>query len=857
MAEKRPTRANTKTDTKQPKVKKRKKVTKKKVFWSLFFTIAIAVFCALLGYIYIMLNGEKLYMENKDKLVMNESSKLYDRNGKLMHELSIQQGDPVESDQIPQLLKDAFIATEDKRFHDHSGVDIWSIGRAAVKDIMARSMVEGGSTITQQLAKNIFLTREKTFFRKATELSIAMTLERKMSKDEIITMYLNRINFGGQRYGIKAASEYYFGVKDLNQLEVWQMATLAAMPKGPTKYNPVRNPEVSMERRAIVLQLMEEQKYITSEERNVAKAVVYDYTPLAKKQQYFAFIDYVMSEAEEKTGLTADDLNLGGYKIYTTMDLNAQKVIEKEFADDSNFEKSPDDTMVQASMMITNNQTGSIVALMGGRDYESKGFNRVTSSRRQPGSAIKPIVSFAPALESGQFTSASQLSNQKQCFGKYCPGNLHGYSDTISMPDAIQKSENIPAVWLLNEIGVNTGFKFAEKLGIKLQPEDKNLSLALGGLNSGTNTFEMTQAFSAFSNGGTLNEAYSIKMIKDSNDKVKYEHKIKGTKVMSEDTAYQMTEMLKNVVNSGTGKKAAISRPVAGKTGTTQSGIKGNSANRDVWFVGYTPELTAAVWMGYDKPDAKHLLKKSSSLAAAFWGKVMEQAVKDFEPLAFQVPESAQQPIEPEPAAVPVVNGLNGSYDPNTQIVYLQWNAVEDSNIQYRLYRKEASENQFKVIVDAASSSGVDDFDIIEGQTYEYYVTAYLVDGDLESDKSNVIQVVAAPEEPIEVIPEPDLEEQPDNGNDQGNGNDNGNGTGNENGTGNGSGSGTENPDQVIPPVDNGEVAPPDTENTPVEPPKEENTITPEDPGAGKGKDKGKGKDAETENIQAPETTTP
>ena len=836
MANDRPTRANANNansannrNREQPKKKKKKRLTKKRVFWTLFFTAAIAIFCALAGYLYITVNGEKLYNENKDKMVVNENSKVYDRNGKLMGELSIQKSDPVDFDQIPKLLIDAFVATEDKRFYEHSGVDILSIGRAAVKDIIARAKVEGGSTLTQQLAKNIFLTRDKTFFRKATEVSIAMALERNQTKDEIITMYLNRINFGGQIYGIKAASEYYFGKSDLKKLEVWEMATLAAMPKGPSKYNPLRNPDLSMQRRSVVLQLMEEQGYITSAEREEAKKVVYDYTPPAKKQQYLAFMDYVMSEAEEVTGLSQDDLNVGGYKIYTTMDADAQKVLEKEFADDDNFEKSVDDTQVQASMVIMNNDSGAIVALLGGRDYERKGYSRVTSSRRQPGSAFKPIVSYAPALESGQFTQDSLLNNQKQCFSDYCPGNLHGYSNTISMPDAIQKSENIPAVWLLNEIGVSTGFKFAQKMGIPLEPEDKNLSLALGGLSSGTNTLEMAQAYSAFANGGTLNEAYAIKQIKNSDDEVKYEHKKNGIEVMSEETSYQMTDMMRNVVESGTGKKAAISRPVAGKTGTTQSGIKGNSSNRDVWFVGYTPELTAAVWMGYDKPDAKHLLKKSSSLAASFWGKVMEQAVQGFEEKSFPAPKNTKKPEPtPEPEVTSVATGLSGSYDPNTQIVSLTWNGVDDTNIEYRVYRKESSESQYRLILDNASPDNTEDVDVLEGFTYEYYVTVYSPDTGTESEKSNLFQIFTEPLEP-EVIPEPEVV-PPDmnNGNGNGNGNQNGNngngnngnnGNGNNengnNGNGNGGTEGGTNPGQNNP--DEGGVTPP-SDITPVDP---------------------------------------
>ena len=219
-------------------------------------------------------------------------------------------------------------------------------------------------------------------------------------------------------------------------------------------------------------------------------------------------------EAEQVTGMTEDDLNIGGYKIYTTMDAQAQTAMENAFSDDSLFEASPDDQQVQGSMVIMNHENGGLVALLGGRDYQTKGYSRVTQSRRQPGSAFKPIVSYAPALETGQYSANSPLSNEKQCFGNYCPGNLHGYSSTISMTDAITKSENIPAVWLLDKIGVNTGINFAKSVGIQLTDQDKNLAIALGGLSKGTNTLEMAQAYSSFANLGEYQQAYSIKALR-------------------------------------------------------------------------------------------------------------------------------------------------------------------------------------------------------------------------------------------------------------------------------------------------------------------------------------------------------
>ena len=811
----------------KPKTSKKKKITGKRVGWTLFFTMAIAIFCALGGYLFIMVSGERLLTANMDKTTINETSKVYDRNGQLMGELSIQKLEPVDEDEIPELVKEAFVATEDRRFYEHQGVDIWSIGRAAVKDIMARSMVEGGSTLTQQLAKNMFLSRDKTFFRKATEVSIAMALERKYTKDEILTMYLNRIFFGHQRYGIKAASEFYFGKDKLEDLDLWEIATLAAMPKGPSAYNPLSNPNDSKARRGVVLQLMYEQGYITKEEMDEAKAVDYDYTPPEKEQKYQAFIDYVLREAERVTGKTEDDLNIGGYKIYTTMDAQAQTAMESAFSDDSLFEESKDDQKVQGSMVIMNHENGSLVALLGGRDYQTKGYSRVTQSRRQPGSAFKPIVSYAPALESGDYNANSPLSNQKQCFGNYCPGNLHGYSSTISMTEAITKSENIPAVWLLDKIGVNTGVQFAKSVGIQLTDEDKNLAIALGGLSKGTNTLEMAQAYSAFANLGEYQEAYSIKEIKDSSDKSVYKHdKSDTTRVMSEQNAYALTQMLQNVVNDGTGRSARLDRPVAGKTGTVQSGIAGNSANRDVWFVGYTPEWTAAVWMGYDNPDATHMLKNSSKLSAAFFAKVMTDALKGVPVKDFEAPKGQQAPppeeTQPEQPQLSV-SGLSGAYDPNSQTVSLNWTGTGDANTQYRIYRKETSEAQFTHLIDSVGSTSAQDLSALPGLTYEYYVTAFDVASGLETDPSNTISLMIEAQEIDPVDPEPGTDpgtdpgteqpgtENPDNGspdngnsgenngnngnNGSGNGNNgnNGNGNGNNSNNGNGNGNGNGN----------------------------------------------------------------
>jgi penicillin-binding protein 2A len=360
------------TKKKVEKKKGKRKISGRKLLVWLFFTGAIAVVCGIIGYLLIILNGERILTENQDKFVLPEASTIYDSGGHEVMKLSQSGGnrENVGFADIPELVRDAVIATEDKRFEEHSGIDLWSIGRALVRDVVSRSAAEGGSTITQQLAKNLFLTQDKTFFRKATEASIAVALEHKKTKDEILTLYLNRIYYGKGVYGIKAAADYYFD-KPLNKLDIWEIATLTGIPKAPSTYNPIRNPEKSTERRNVVLQLMFEQGYITKAQLDEAKTHTYTPTEHAvASDTYPAFIDYLVDEAQDKTGLTEEQLRTGGYKIFTTLNIRAQTVMEKEFADDDNFEKSVDDQQVQGAMIIIDHRDGTILGLVGVRYYE-------------------------------------------------------------------------------------------------------------------------------------------------------------------------------------------------------------------------------------------------------------------------------------------------------------------------------------------------------------------------------------------------------------------------------------------------------------------------------------------------------
>jgi penicillin-binding protein 2A len=733
----------------------RKGRKRKALIW-LFFVALFAIVCAVVGYLLIILNGERILNANINKLNLDKASIVVDQGGKQVAKLYVSEGNRefVSINNIPKQVQDAFVATEDKRFYEHSGVDLIGIGRALVKDIIARSAVEGASTITQQLAKNLFLNADKTVFRKGTEASIALALEQKKSKEEILELYLNRIYFGEGQYGLKTAAKYYFNISDLNKLELWQIATLAGIPKAPSNYNPIKNPERSMERRAVVLKLMFDQGLITAAEKEAAAKEIYKPSSSTKKKSnYLTYLDYVVDEAKEKTGRTEEELLSAGYTITTAINMKAQKVMETEFAKNSNFEGSKDEIEVQGAMVIMDQNDGSLIAMVGGRDYEKKGWNRVTK-KRQPGSSFKPIAAYGPAIETGNYFPWSTVQDVKQCFNDYCPSNSNKvqYRGAIPMKEAIKESRNVSAVWLLNEIGVSKGMSFAEKLGIKLPAEDRNLATALGGLTDGVTPLQMARAYGAFANGGKLQDPHSILSIVDSRGKTIYEYKaVKAKQVMSESTAYYVTDLLQGVLQpGGTGVRAKFgSRQIAGKTGTTQAGIPGfkTSGNRDAWFVGYTPEWTAAVWYGYDITNEKHYLKQSSGQAAAMFAAVMSKALEGVDRKSFPVPKDLQKEDK-----LNAVSGIIAAYSPELVSVELSWAPIQGKGITYKVYRKEQGEAEFKLLAETADPA-YDDLAILPDQTFSYYVTAYQAESKLESEPSEQVTVTITTG--MEVTPSP------------------------------------------------------------------------------------------------------
>jgi penicillin-binding protein 2A len=884
-----PSKENAKTPKRNGKrPRKQGKRRKGRIWIWLSFLLLLGIVCAVVGYLLVILNGERILSTNVDKLTdMSQASKVVDSSGKEISKLY----DPaagsnreyVPISEIPKKVQQAFVAVEDKRFYEHGGVDIWGIGRALVKDIVAHSAVEGASTITQQVARNIFLNADKTVFRKGTEASIALALENHKSKDEILELYLNRIYFGKGQWGIKTAAKYYFNVTDLNKLTIPQIAILAGIPKGPSVYNPISNPERSLDRRGVVLGLMEDQGLITETQKQ--QALAWKYTAPASAQQsskYQSFVDYAVDEAEDVTKLTEEQLLTGGYTIYTTLNQTAQDAMDKQFADDDNFEKSKDGTKIQGAMVIMDQHDGSLVAMIGGRDYQKQSWNRVDKPR-QAGSSFKPITVYGPAFETGDWFPWSQVQDQKVCYdnGKYCPSNDggEGYLGMTTVTEALTDSRNQPAVWLLNQIGVKAGVDFAGKLGIELGSEDRNLAIALGGLTHGVSPLQMVRAYGTFANGGTLQDPHSIVKIVDSHGDTVYQFKSKAKQVIKDTTAYYLTDTLKGVVTDGTGTKAKISgRTVAGKTGTTQLGIPGvkSSGNRDIWFVGYTPEWTAAVWMGYDQTDKDHYVKNHSSQAAALFSKVMSAALKGQKKQSFPKPDGVDQQEE-QAKAPEAVQGLMASYDRIQVSVELTWTPAPDG-LTYKIYRKGSEEDDFKLLAESAEAS-FSDLSILPEMTYTYYVTAYNATAQTESAPSPQVSVTIT----TDMVTPPSSDnphgsEGPDNpdgadNTDNSGGQDN---TGGSDNSGNNDHSGTPPDGSQTPPGsgDDGSSPPPGQPNgdggdvaspPPSGDPDAEASPSPGDTTTTNGKDQGKGRggassggaDAVTTNTSADSSVSP
>ena len=577
-----------------------------------------------------------------ETLIPDAASQFYDINGNVIYTtLSEERRVPVSIDKIPKHVQQAFIAIEDNRFYEHSGIDYRGTARALVSTLSGRE-VQGGSTITQQLAKNAFLTQERSIIRKIKEAFIAKELEHKYTKDEILTMYLNQIYFGQGAYGIESASLYYFG-KHVQNLDIAEAATLAAIPKSPNYYNPFENPKESKNRQELVIDQMVKYGFISADSAAKAKAKKMVYSTSHKQQNNPRgyFFDMISQKVIAEVG--ADALYKGGLKIYTTLDMDMQLAAEKAMRHLPNYyTDSKKLTQPQMALAAVDPKTGYVKAMIGGRGQDK--FNRATLAVRQPGSAFKPFV-YLTAMQNG-FTPASIIEDKEEEFAKgWKPQNSdmqwHG---KVSLRTALKRSINVPTIKLAREVGVDKIVANVEKMGITTLVDsgaysDVNLAMALGGLSKGVNPLEMASAYGVLATNGLYNKPIALLKIVDRDGKVLYQAKPQSKRVVDAASAYLTTNMLEDVLVSGTGGGMGIGRPAAGKTGTTDTYI-------DAWFVGYTPDLSTAVWVGDDNNKPMQRMYGSGA-PLSIWHEFMINALASTPRTGFSNPGVAV-PAEPE-----------------------------------------------------------------------------------------------------------------------------------------------------------------------------------------------------------------
>lgn len=541
---------------------------------------------------------------------------IFDQHNKVASKVAASNIEGVGIKQIPDHLIQAVISTEDQRFYKHDGINYFAIAKAFVQNTVSGGIVAGGSTLTQQLAKNAFLSQERTYTRKFKELILTKRIEQKYSKDEIMERYLNQIYFGEGAWGIQRAAQTYFG-KDVSVLSLSESAMMAGLIKAPSVLSPFKNMEKSVQRRNVVLSLMEKEGYISKKEMEKAKEqqIVLQGKKIDDYEgKYPYYLDHIIEEAIQKYDLTENEILSGGLRIYTEMNPEIQGTVEEVFKDKSLFPESQPDQLIQSGAAFINPSTGGISALVGGRgEHTFRGFNRATQLKRQPGSTMKPLAVYTPALEKG-YEMFDMLQDMPINLGGYQPMNYdRQFRGQVSMYDAVIHSYNVPPVWLLDQMGLKYGINSVERFGIKLEQEDHQLGLALGGMNKGISPLALAQAYSAFPNKGLRPEAHAIKRIEDAEGNVIAKWQNNATKVTDEKVAAQMTFMLKGVVEEGTGKNAKVDGwEIAAKTGTTEVPFANEAGTKDHWFVGYTPEIVGAVWMGYDQTDENHYLTESS-----------------------------------------------------------------------------------------------------------------------------------------------------------------------------------------------------------------------------------------------------
>lgn len=622
-------KAANKTANKVPK-KQGRSLLGRLLYWFLVVAVwgVIAVMGVLVWYAYDLPDVSKL-----NALARGPTIALIDREGRAITELGEVYGEAVQVADLPPHLPQAVIAIEDRRYYSHFGVDLLGLARAMLTNLWHQRLVQGGSTITQQLAKNVFLTPERTIKRKAQEVLLALWLEANFTKDQILTLYLNRVYFGAGAYGVDAAARRYFG-KSATQVNLAEAAMLAGLLKAPSRYAPTHNLKAAQARAKTVLTAMKDTGFLddsATRQALASPAGLGRAQPKRRSARYF--VDWIMDRLPDYVSASERSLT-----ITTTLDMNLQRIAERRLS--AMLAKSGKAARVGQGAALMLGPDGAVYAMVGGRNYVESQFNRATQARRQPGSAFKPLVYLA-GLEAG-LTPESRMVDRPIKIGNWSPGNYNGrFQGPMTLTEALANSTNTVAVQVLQKAGYKRLADISLALGltgdIPHQP-----SVALG--SAETSLTELTAAYAAFANGGRGVLAHGIREIRDTDTgEVLYRRRgAGGGRVMSERHAAEITAMLQQALIDGTGKVAALDRPAAGKTGTSQD-------YRDAWFVGYTAHYIAGVWLGNDGNQPMKRVT-GGGLPARLWQQIMQDAHKGILPMSLQ----------PRPA--PVADAVGDSF---------------------------------------------------------------------------------------------------------------------------------------------------------------------------------------------------
>ena len=668
-----------KSDGNNNPVRKKKRKKRFRIFKAILLLIFIALVVLCAGAFTVVYSYVKDAPEfDSSTLHPPVTSYIYDRQGNEVARLYDEQNRiEVPLEKIPVHVQKAFIAIEDERFYEHFGVDPLAIARAFMTNLRQRKWaVQGGSTITQQLIKDAFLTPEKKFRRKVQEAWLAIKMEQQYSKDEILEMYLNRIPFAHGAYGIEAAANTYFN-KSTGELTIAEAALLAGIPRSPSYYSPYLNYENSRQRQKLVLSKMYELGYITH--RELIEAQEQEIILAERKSReypYPYFVDYVLHhelvnillslpEYETREEAYEAIYNMG-LKVYTTLDVKAQTITEnvlndetlypqnirvdmqllKQLMESNNYKSYPEEAISeegilqpQAAAVVANPVTGEILALVGGRGYSKNNQDLRFLSRRQAGSSMKPIVTYAPSFEENLLTPGSILDDAPFIRGNWTPENFdRRFRGLVTVREAVVPSLNVPAVRAFEKLTPHIGLEYAKRMGLTtIHEDDYNLATTLGGLTYGVTPLDMAQAYAVLANQGIKVKLHTIERIEDRDGRIIYENHSEPEAVLSQQSAFLMTDILKDVVRRGTAGKLRIGRPVAAKTGTTND-------NRDAYFVAYTPDIVVSIWMGHDITKLGTVIGGNAT-TITYMNAILSQVLEDVPPSDFERPSGNSGPI--------------------------------------------------------------------------------------------------------------------------------------------------------------------------------------------------------------------